>query len=326
MTMFFAEIARQADPAKIKTFAKDSNNQWADQDATDAWLLALARRQGEAIPTAEKFSTIAATMAGGGYPWTDIYQAYHRLLQYHEHTDAIDFIDCNPERMRQYETELEENREMVIESKAFSDRACAGALERLAGLITTRSERSIIVFNPLARTRTDLVRLAAGEIGPSFRLRDAVTGKDVPCQVLADGTVVFVAADVPSLGYKTFSLAPQPAARRSQSQSLPTSATGLENRFYRIAFDPVTGAITSLRDKQLEIELVDQTAPYRFNEYLYERYESSQARTSKWHRVRSAQVSSARGPVADVATVQGHRGRGGKNHPDDHPLSRPEAH
>jgi hypothetical protein len=59
---------RQADPAKIKTFAKDSNNQWADQDATDAWLLALARRQGEAIPTAEKFSTIATTPGGRRLP------------------------------------------------------------------------------------------------------------------------------------------------------------------------------------------------------------------------------------------------------------------
>jgi len=34
MTMFFDEIMRQADPVKLKTFAKDSNNQWADQDAT----------------------------------------------------------------------------------------------------------------------------------------------------------------------------------------------------------------------------------------------------------------------------------------------------
>ena len=166
MTMFFEEIMRQADPAQIKTFAKDSNNQWADQDATDAWLLALARRQGEAIPTAEKFSTIATTLAGGGYPWTDIYQAYHRLLQYHEHTDAIDFINCDPERMRQYETELEENREMVVESKEFSDRACGSALDKLAGMITTRADQNIIVFNPLARTRTDVVRLAAAEVGP----------------------------------------------------------------------------------------------------------------------------------------------------------------
>jgi alpha-mannosidase len=205
MTMFFDEIMRQADPAKIKTFAKDSNNQWADQDATDAWLLALARRQGEAIPTAEKFATIATTLVGGGYPWTDIYQAYHRVLQYHEHTDAIDFIDCDPERMRQYETELEEDREMVSESKEFSDRTCATALDKLAGLITTKAEQSIIVFNPLAHIRTDVVRLATG-LAPRFKLRDAVTGKDVPYQTLPEGTIGFVASDVPSLGYKTFSL------------------------------------------------------------------------------------------------------------------------
>ena len=323
MTMFFEEIMRQADPAKIKTFAKDSNNQWADQDATDAWLLALARRQGEAIPTAEKFSTIAGTLAGGGYPWADIYQAYHRLLQYHEHTDAIDFINCDPERMRQYETELEENREMVIESKELSDRACGSAMDKLAGLITTRADRNIIVFNPLARARTDVVRLAAAEAGSRFQLRDATTGKDVSHQTLADGTIAFLAADVPSLGYKTFSLLPpsSPGSSRreealtSQSkaqspkskadQSLLTSAaTRLENSFYRITFDSTIGAITSIRDKQLDIELVDQSAPYKFNEYLYERYESPQARTSKWYRVQSAQMSVTNGPIADVVTIQ----------------------
>ncbi len=323
MTMFFEEIMRQADPAKIKTFAKDSNNQWADQDATDAWLLALARRQGEAIPTAEKFATIAATLAGGGYPWSDIYQAYHRMLQYHEHTDAIDFIACDPERMRQYETELEENREMVIEAKEFSDRACDRALGKLAGMITTGAARNIIVFNPLAHARTDVVRVAATELGLDSQLQDAVTRKTVPHQTLPDGTAVFVAADVPSLGYKTFSVQPPASPRSSRRKETPSgksevrspksemdqsrltsAATRLENRFYRIAFDTATGAITSIRDKQLDLELVDQSAPYKFNEYLYERYESPQARTSKWYRVQSAQMSVTSGPVADVLSIQ----------------------
>ena len=306
MTMFYEEIMRQADPAKIETFAKDSNNQWADQDATDAWLLALARRQGEAIPTAEKFSTIAATLAGGGYPWTDIYQAYHRVLQYHEHTDAIDFINCDPERMRQYETELEENREMVIESKEFSDRACNSALDKLTGLITTKADRNIVVFNPLARTRTDVVRLAA-EVGIGLRLRDAVNGKDVAYQTLADGTIVFIAANVPSLGYKTFSLLPSPTDRPGASKvgrAAPSAPPELENQFYRIVFDLTTGAITSIRDKQLGVELVDQDAPQKFNEYLYERYESPQARTSEWYRVQSAQLTSATGPVASMMTIK----------------------
>jgi hypothetical protein len=315
MTMFFDEIMRQADASRIKTFAKDSNNQWADQDATDAWLLARARHQGEAIPTAEKFATIATALAGGGFPWTDIYQAYHRLLQYHEHTDAIDFINCDPERMREYETELEENREMVVESKEFSDRACGSALTKLAGMITTRADMNIIVFNPLGRVRTDVVRLPAADLPPQFRLQDAVTGREVQQQPMQERTVIFIAADVPSLGYKAFSVLPSPPSRSSRRKEalterleaseslLASAATNLENPFYRIAFDPATGAITSIHDKQLDVELVDHAAPYRFNEYLYERYESPQARTSKWHRVQSAQVAVASGSVADVLSV-----------------------
>ena len=96
MDMFFDAVADQADPIAIKTFAKDGNNQWAEQDATDAWLLGEARKCGEAIPTAEKFATIAAALTPGGYPWTDVYQAYHRLLTYHEHTNAISSV--GPER------------------------------------------------------------------------------------------------------------------------------------------------------------------------------------------------------------------------------------
>jgi hypothetical protein len=245
--------------------------------------------------------------------------------------------------MRQYETELAENREMVIEAKEFSDRACDSALAKLAGMITTRADRSVIVVNPLARIRSDAVRLAA-EVGQRFQLRDALTGKEVPCQTLTDGTTIFVATNVPSLGYKTFSLiTPDPLPDSGEAWSLPeplfesgvsypltptlslgerdgvrgnwahvhsrgsnllSSSSPLENRFYRIAFDPVTGAITSIRDKQLDVELVDQSAPHRFNEYLYERYESAQARTSKWYRVQSAQMSAISGPVASIMTIK----------------------
>ena len=132
-------------------------------------------------------------------------------------------------------------------------------------------------------------------------------------QALSDGTVIFIAADVPSLGYRTFSVLPCSGSDRREealagkhetSQSLLTSAaTSLENRFYRIAFEPATGAITSIRDKELDVELVDQTAPHQFNEYLYERYESPQARTSKWYRVQSARVAVASGPVADILSI-----------------------
>ena len=82
--------------------------------------LGQARRADEEIPTAEKFATIAQAVAGGGNSWTEIYQAYHRLLAWHEHTNAIFQVGPELELMRRYETELVENREMVIEARAFA--------------------------------------------------------------------------------------------------------------------------------------------------------------------------------------------------------------
>ena len=89
-------------------------------------------------------------LAGGEYPWTDIYQAYHRLLLYHEHTDGPDnAFDGSRENTQRIETEQAEMREMVDDAKFFADRARQNALDRLAGLIATQAERTVIVFNPL---------------------------------------------------------------------------------------------------------------------------------------------------------------------------------
>jgi len=301
MDMFFDAITRQIDPSRIKTFAKDGNNQWSDQDATDAWLLGHARRLGETIPTAEKFATIAGAVAGGSFPWTDLYQAYHRLLLYHEHTDAIDGIAPQRERMRQYETEQAEMREMVTEGEEFSHRAGEGALERLAALVTTKSDRTLIVFNPLPRVRADVVRFDPQGIDGAFQITDASTGRKIPHQVLADGQCLFLAQDVPATGYRSYSLL---SVRGLARPTATVTGNRLENQFYRLTFNPRTGALASIWDKQLAVELVDQTAPHQFNEYLYERIEKSGSQsTSVWYRVQSGQVSATAGPVADVLTV-----------------------
>jgi len=304
MDMFFDAVAAQTDPAKIKTFAKDGNNQWVDQDAAAARVLADARRQGEAIPTAEKFATIASVLAGGEYPWTDIYQAYHRLLLYHEHTDGID-NPCDPgrETAQRYETEQEEMREMVRDAQFFGDRARQGALDRLAGLIAARARRNVIVFNPLNHVRTDVVRVAVADLGENAGLIDAATHKAVPVQ--RDGSdLCFIAADVPSLGYKSFRVVASPPPLPNSMHADAGSGL-LENRFYRVRFDAATGAITSIFDKQLQVELVDRAAPHKFNEYLYERFETPRfADGSKWYRVKSAVLQGSAGPVAARMTVK----------------------
>ena len=115
--------------------------------------------------------------------------------------------------------------------------------------------------------------------------------------------MAFLADNVPSLGYKTFSILSETAGS-AQPTAFSGNADQLENRFYRIRFDPTTGAITSIRDKELNVELVDQSAAEKFNEYLYEHYESPDRNiAAKWHRVKSANLSATQGPLADVMSV-----------------------
>ena len=301
MDMFFNDIAAQIKPGQIKSFSGDGNDEWAGLDPSDARALRIARRQGELTPTAEKFSTIATVLAGGGYPWLDIYQAYHRLLTWHEHGHGTDFVYQERENLQWYETELVEEREMVMESREFTGHALDVSLPKLTGMIKTSAQKSIVVFNPLAWKRTDVVRSSAAGLGGDFRIVDATSGKEVAHQALPNGQMMFIAADVPATGYKTFSILP------GHSRVSASSGRGntLENRFYRIQFDSKTGAITSIQDKDLNQELVDSSAPQRFNEYLYERYETDHITDpSKWYRVGSARLTPARGPVASVMTVK----------------------
>lgn len=304
MDMFLDDIVGQTKPGQIKSFAGDGNNQWADQDGNDAWALGRARRLGEDIPTAEKFATVAQIVAGGGNSWTDIYQAYHRLLAWHEHTNAIDVVAPDLQRMRRYETELEENREMLHESAGFADRARSSALERIAAKITRTSDRSLIIFNPLARKRTDVARVGQGMLAAGDRILDPSDSREIPWQAMSDGSALFVAPDIPSLGYKTFAV--QRGEAPTAAPVAPQGST-LENRFFRVAFDPATGAITSIRDKQRNIELVDSSAAFRFNEYLYQRFASTDSKDPiKWQRVQSASVTLSSGAVAKSMQVKSH--------------------
>lgn len=306
--LFFQEVEREIQRGVFqpKTIAADENNQWSDQDYNDAWLGGKARRVGEALPVTEKLATIAQALGGTAYPWADIYQAYHRLLQYHEHTNAKDSPGNTAESLRQYETELEENREMADEADALERNVRATAIESLSNLITRGGTSNLVVFNPLPRMRTDVVRCPAEMIPEGVKMVDATSGVRVPVQRLADGTCLFLGVEIPATGYRSYRLEPVDAA---EPNDLVTAATTdrIENQFYRLEMDRATGCIASLFDKQSGVELVDSHAPHRFNQYLYCR---TSLRDGKWETAwepgeKADEVSLRQGPVADVITVSG---------------------
>ena len=80
-----------------------------------------------------------------------------------------------------------------------------------------------------------------------------------------ESDVAMFVKDVPACGYRVLKLGPA----RQRPEPEPAEGNMIESRFYRVTFDPATGGITSILDKESGRELVDPKAPYRLNQYLY---------------------------------------------------------
>ena len=201
------------------------------------------RRSEDLLLNAEKFSSIASLP---DYPQESLQRAWQRLL-------FDEFHDIMPgSGIAQNYVDAKRNLEDV--GRAGKE-ALNGALESIAARVNTgRPGVPVLVFNPLAWARTEVVEVEAQLPHPaaSVTVTDT-TGKPVESQTLSmdkatNRVRLLVQATAPSLGYTTLFVAGvQPPAPVS---GLHAAADSLENEFLRVKIDSKTGCMTSLFDKR----------------------------------------------------------------------------
>ncbi|MBI5009480.1 MAG: alpha-mannosidase, partial [Bacteroidia bacterium] len=217
-----------------------------------------ASREGSRLLTAaEKFATFDALQQNSfaNYPQAELTMAWENAI-YPDHGWGGKHGALTD---RAFRTAYETGRDIA-----------AGVLDKSIKNIASRINFSgkgipVTVFNPLSWKRTDIVKFtfdAEGNDQNSFRLLDE-TGKEIPYQ-LTDGhkiagnrdeviTFLFVAKDVPSLGYKTYYLEKgKPSAFKTNSKS---EGPVFENDFYKVEF--ADGGLKSIFDKELSAELLN---------------------------------------------------------------------
>jgi len=278
--MYFDDLSSQEDKESFKTYDKDAPNAWADMDATDVEYANKARRLYSHLPAVEKWATIASASLAGAYPWIDIYQAYHGLLMWAEHTNGAysegpfytppSLDDHSAAAGTHYELEQEMHRDLIRESGYFTGKAEELTLAGLRDQLTTESKNTLVVQNSLVRQRSGELRFRLPEGKGLSELVDNSTGRDVDFQLWEDGEILFYAGDVPSMGYKTYTL------KLNNDPVSPVTETVskgpvIDNDYYQLQFDAETGAISSLYAKKFERQLLDKNARYKLNEYYYER-------------------------------------------------------
>ena len=113
-----------------------------------------------------------------------------------------------------------------------------------------------MVFNPLSWTRTDVLRV---------ELPQGLSDRRARLVVLPRRTARRAGQGRSRLRLRVLKLQrrPKPPGRRAGR------GQRIESRFYRVEFDPASGGIVSIRDKELDRELVDRKAPFRLNQYVY---------------------------------------------------------
>lgn len=149
------------------------------------------------------------------------------------------------------------------------------ALARFQEFLKKADYPVIYVINPMGWSRSGIVNLFVDyqvlPVSTKCRITDISTGKEVPAQVLtkrAEGAYwALDVSDIPAMGYKALKIEP------TNQQVTPEAGTNvevLENKYYKIVIDKTTGAISSMFDKDLKLELADGQNPYRIGQPVKE--------------------------------------------------------
>lgn len=238
----------------------------------DVWLyihgpthhkaLDACREAGWVLPAAETFATVDAVLSGSfrDYPAERLDAAWKRAI-YPDHgwggknghiTDRV-FREA-------FEAGRDAGRDILNTSiRSISARAAA-----------KKNLPSIRVFNHLSWARTGPVECALDMSGADTGDIVITTpdGKTVPHQVISrpgvpgtteDGRmyVVFVATDVPPVGYATYYVAPRRSEAR-ETGTTPTDFPVMENGFYRIELSEK--GVKSIFDREIGKELLKTDA------------------------------------------------------------------
>jgi alpha-mannosidase len=219
------------------------------------------RNSEEWLLNAEKFSSLA-WLQGLDYPQTPINEAWKKVLfnQFHDLGAGSGIGVIYKDAQKDYD---------VVHWTAND--AERGAWKVLAAKIDTATvkkpfaggnEAAVLVSNPLAWSRTDLVEadVQLPKEFTSLAVEDD-DGTSLESQVISSNPQTHSARllirtkDTPSLGYEVLHVG-QAAPGGTPTSHLKASDTALENDLVRVTVDPKSGCITSLFDKKANFETI----------------------------------------------------------------------
>jgi hypothetical protein len=291
---FFKYIESKYGP-QIPTYRGEWSGLWSEAKTASPRISAMGRYAHDHAPAAETLWSAIAMTRRIPHPVGNFSEIYDLMFTYDEHSGAG---NTGWPQLNSSEPLHQQNREYV----EFTSRAKAEADELLkagVGVIANPSRYEtintsanadtlpLVVYNGLSWARSDVVTVTAP---PDDRritsIRDISNNSAVVFDIDADGNAVFIATDVPSMGYKAYEVTT--AAGKGASTLRAATGASVANSKFTVELRP-NGTIKSIRDVAAGRELVNSNGELPFNELL---------------RVEGPDASKVAYPVAPKITVR----------------------
>ena len=257
--------------ASLPVLSGDLNNFTGDANTIDPSGQGWKREASRLLPMAEGAATVARALNPAQAPLgSRMRDAYQHMLDYDEHSWPTTPPPADIHRFNEQWSKHLEARRSLDKAKGLARDAIGALFQNVA----TGDAPVLAVFNPLAHARTDIV-MVEGEFAG---LVDVATGAAVPTQRVEKGKTAFIATDVPAFGYKTYRMATNLPAEAGSAR-VSAGPSSLSNEFYKLTFASSAGAISSLYDQKLARELLDPSAPYKFNQLVWVRKDKGESTT-----------------------------------------------
>ncbi len=296
LTEYFEHLAQNyADRLPVRR--GDLPDNWADYAAIDPAAFGVKRALANELPGLEMLACRARLLdPAQPYPYREIYDLWWRLMEFDEHCWAT-MLPPTPENVFNHDLTKKGNLAWACRR---ADDLKTRLLEALSAGLPGAGPR-IVLWNPLARARDEVIELDVADFPfAAFRLLDDISGEELPFQFIDAQTIICLVRDLPPGGARTIRIE---AAVQSVPPPVQAEVEQVTTVHYELAF--AAGRLVRLYSRALKRDLLDATAPYAFNQFLYVHTEHYNSPELTVHPAAVARLAVETGPVATVVRTWG---------------------
>ena len=186
------------------------------------------------------------------YPQQELELAWKKVLfnQFHDILPGTSI----PEVFEDANRDWQEVERVGKEILATALRAIASQVVLGKPPFLSSQAKPLFVFNSLNWKRSEIISCELPQ--GNWQIYDS-SGNQLPCQLSYDQKLLFLASDIPSVGYSLFWLVPRESEIKPQELAVDSEGNYvLENSLLKVEINPETGDLNSIFDKNNQRELL----------------------------------------------------------------------